>query len=165
MAQATWHALKCEAVRWRRTKNPAHAIECLIRAIELTRQEPDLSRETASMLNYLADLYLQEGQLAQAEAAVREALQNNLRRSPVEPGQGADDVMLLAKVLSKQGRHREAYEAGNRAMALFGQQIGAGPKFFRQIEELVEEFRQKATQNEAEVRDPAIEANRCQEPS
>jgi hypothetical protein len=57
----------CAAVRWRRLKKPAQAIECLVQAIELTRQAPDLSRETGSMLNYLADLYLQEGQLAQAE--------------------------------------------------------------------------------------------------
>ena len=66
MAQAPWHALKCEAVRWRWLKKPAQAIDCLVQAIEMTRQSPDLSRETGSLLNYLADLYLQEGQLAQA---------------------------------------------------------------------------------------------------
>src|SRR4051812_10661850 len=71
MAQATWHTLKCEAVRWRRLKKSARAIECLLQAIEMTQESPDLSRETGSMLNYLADLYLQEGQLAQAEATIR----------------------------------------------------------------------------------------------
>src|ERR1700730_1466367 len=115
MAQATWHALKCEAVRWRQLKNPAHAIECLIRALEITRQSPDLCRETGSMLNYLADLYLQEGQLVQAEAAIRRALQTNLSLPGPERSLGADDFMILAKVLSRQARHREAYEAGSQA--------------------------------------------------
>jgi hypothetical protein len=73
MAQATWQALKCEAVRWRRLKEPAQAIECLVQATEMTRQSPDLSRETGSMLNYLADLYLQEGQFLKAETAIRQA--------------------------------------------------------------------------------------------
>src|ERR1700676_3945602 len=124
MAQATWHALKSEAVRWRRLKNHAHAIECLNRAIEITRQSPDLSRETGSMLNYLADLYLQEGQLAQAETAIRGALQNNSSLPHAEQTLGADDFMILAKVLSKQGRHQEAYEAGSQALASFRQQLG-----------------------------------------
>src|SRR5208282_5294383 len=112
MAQATWHALKCDAVRWRRLKKPAQAIECLVQAIELTQQSPDLSRETGSLLNYLADLYLQEGQLAQAEAAIRRALQAHLSLPAPERGLAADDFMILAKVLSRQARHREAYEAG-----------------------------------------------------
>src|SRR5437879_6209111 len=124
MAQATWHALKCEAVRWRRRKMPARAIECLVRAIELTRQSPDLSRETGSLLNYLADLYLQEGQLAQAEATIRRALQTNLSLPGPESGLAADDYVILAKVLSRQGRQREAYEAGCQALASFRQQSG-----------------------------------------
>src|SRR5438270_10109925 len=103
MAQATWHALMCAAVRWRRLKKPAQAIECRVQAIEMTRQSPDLSRETGSMLNYLADLYLQEGQLAQAEAAIRRALQANLSLPGAERSLSADDFMILAKVLSKQG--------------------------------------------------------------
>src|SRR5438132_11525553 len=109
MAQATWHVLKCEAVRWRRLKQPAQAIECLVQAIEMTRQSPDLSPETGSMLNYLADLYLQEGQLAQAEATIRCALHTNLALPGPERSLGADDLMILAKVLSRQARHREAY--------------------------------------------------------
>ena len=143
MVQATWHALKCEAVRWRRLKKPARAIECLVQAIEMTRQSPDLTRETGSMLNYLADLYLQEGQLAQAEAAIRQALQINLSLPGPERSLGADDFMVLAKVLSRQARHREAYEAGSQALALFRQNLGADDKFIAQIEEMVEELRRK----------------------
>ena len=143
MAQATWHALKCDAVRWRRLKKPAQAIDCLVQAIALTQQAPELSRETGSLLNYLADLYLQEGQLAQAEATIRQALQTHLGLPGPERSLGADDFMILAKVLSKQARHREAYEAGRQALASFRQQLGAQDKFLGQIEEMVEELRRK----------------------
>jgi tetratricopeptide (TPR) repeat protein len=144
MAQATWHTLKCDAVRWRRLKKPAQAIECLVQAIELTQQSSDLARETGVLLNYLADLYLQEGQLVQAEAAIRRALQNNLGLPGPERGLSADDFMILAKVLSREARHREAYEAGNQGLALFRQQLGINDKFIAQIEEMVEEMRGKS---------------------
>jgi tetratricopeptide (TPR) repeat protein len=141
MAQATWHALKCDAVRWRLLKKPAQAIECLVRAIEMTQQSTDLARETGVLLNYLADLLLQEGQLPQAEVAIRRALQTNLSLPGPERGLGADDFMILAKVLSRQGRHREAYEAGRQALASFRQQLGTHDKFIAQIEAVVEELR------------------------
>jgi tetratricopeptide (TPR) repeat protein len=146
MAQATWHALKCDAVRWRRLQRPAQAIDCLVQAIALTQQAPELSRETGSLLNYLADLYLQEGQLAQAEATIRQALQTHLGLPGPERSLGADDFMILAKVLSRQARHREAYEAGSQALAAFRQQLGTQDKFLAQIEEMVEELRRKQDQ-------------------
>jgi tetratricopeptide (TPR) repeat protein len=143
MAQATWHALKCDAVRWRRLKQPAQAIECLVQAIDMTQQSPDLAREAGSLLNYLADLYLEEGQLAQAEATIKRALQTNLNLPGSERGLAADDLMILAKVLSRQARHREAYEAGCQALASFRQQLGTNDKFIAQIKEMVEELRRK----------------------
>jgi tetratricopeptide (TPR) repeat protein len=143
MAQATWHALKCDAVRWRRLKRPAQAIACLAQAVEMTQQSPDLSRETGSLLNYLADLYLQEGHLAQAEAAIRRALQINLSIPGPERGLAADDLMILAKVLSSQARHREAYEVGSQALASFRQQLGTRGEFIARIENMVEELRTK----------------------
>ena len=143
MTQASWHALRCEAVRWRRLKEPARAIECLVQAIELTRQAADLSRETASLLNYLADLFLQEGQLAKAEEAIRQALQINLNLSGSAGGLRADDFMILAKILSRQARHEEAYEAANQALALFRQQFTTHDKFIAQVEETVKELRRK----------------------
>jgi tetratricopeptide (TPR) repeat protein len=143
MAQATWHALKCEAVRQRRMKEPVQAIECLTQAIEIAQQSPELSRETGSMLNYLADLYLQEGQLAEAEAAIRRALQTNLSLPGPERSLAADDLMILAKVLSRQARHREAYQAGSQALASFRQRLGKQDKFIAQIEQMVEELRRE----------------------
>src|SRR5436190_599889 len=136
MAQATWHVLKCDAVRLRRLKKPAQAIECLVQAIALTQSSPDLSRETGTLLNYLADLYLQEGQLARAEATIRQALQTHLSLPGAGRGLGSDDFMILAKVLSRQARHREAYEAGSQALASFRQQSGTRDQFLAQIEEL-----------------------------
>lgn len=141
MAQATWHALKCEGVRWRRLKKPAQAIECLVQALEITQQSPDLSRETGSLLNYLADLYLQEGQLALAEATIRRALQTNLSLPGSERSLGADDLMILAKVLSRQAKHREAYDVGSQALVSFRQQLGTHNKFIAQIEDMVKELR------------------------
>jgi len=134
----------CEAVRWRRLTKPAQAIECLVQAIELTRQSPDLSRESGTMLNYLADLYLQEGRLAQAEAAIRQALQTNLSLPSPERSLGADDFMILAKVLNRQARHREAYEAGRQALASFRRQEGMTDAFMTQIEDTVEELRRNS---------------------
>jgi tetratricopeptide (TPR) repeat protein len=141
MAQATWHSLKCEAVRLRRRKEVAQAIERLLRAIEITEQAPDLSRETGPMLNYLADLYLQEGRITLAETAIRRALQANLSLPAPECSAAADDFMILARVLSGQARHREAYEAGSEGLTLFRQYLGTHDKFIAQIEAMVEELR------------------------
>jgi tetratricopeptide (TPR) repeat protein len=146
MAQAAWHALKCEAVRWRRLKKPAKAIECLVQAVEMTRQTPDLARETGSLLNYLADLYLQEGKLAQAEEAIRRALQINLGLPDPDRSLAADDLMILAKILSRRARHQEAYEAGSQALASFRQRLGTPGPFLAQMEEMVEEFRRNRGQ-------------------
>jgi tetratricopeptide (TPR) repeat protein len=146
MVQATWHALKCDAVRWRRLKQPAKAVECLLQAIEMTQQSPELARETGTLLNYLADLYLHEGQLAQAEAAIRRALQIHPGFPGPERGLGADDLMILAKVLSRQARHREAFEAGSQALASYRRQLGDHDRFIAQIEQMVEELRRKREQ-------------------
>jgi tetratricopeptide (TPR) repeat protein len=143
VAHAKWHALKCDAVRWRQLKKPAQAIDCLVQAIAMTRQAPDLSRETGSLLNYLADLYLQEGQLPQAETTIRQALQIHLGLSGPDRNLEADDLMILAKVLSGQARHREAYEAGSQALASFRQQLGTRDPFLTEVEEMVEELRRK----------------------
>ena len=143
MAQAAWHALKCEAVRRRRQNQPALAIDCLVRAIELTRQSADLSREARVLLNYLADIHLQEGQLTKAEATIRQALQMDLHLPEAGDNPAADDLMILAKVLSQQGRHREAHEAASQALSLFRQEIGTRSDFIAQIEVMVQELRRK----------------------
>src|SRR5579862_8949210 len=119
MAQPLWNQLRGEAIRWRRlAKKPTEAIPCLLRALEITRPLPDLCLETGTMLNYLADVYLELGQYAEAEGAIREAIQQRMKLPSAEQHLVADDYMILAKVLSKQGRHREAFDAGSRGLAL-----------------------------------------------
>ena len=108
------------------------------------------------MLNYLADLYLQEGQLAQAEAAIRQALQTNLSLPGPESTLGADDLMIRAKVLSRQARHREAYEAGSKALASFRRHLGTHDRFIAQIEDMVEELRRNREKG------PGVEVNLIQ---
>ena len=142
MAQAQWQLLQGEAIRWRRAKQPDRAIDCLTRAITLTKQSPDLARETGTLLNYLADVYLQKGGLLQAEITIRQALDSRSRLLASEQNLAADDLMILAKVLSKQERHREAVEAGSQALALFEQFCGADEEFLGQIRELLKQFRQ-----------------------
>jgi tetratricopeptide (TPR) repeat protein len=149
MAQAQWQSLQGEAVRWRRAKEPDRAIDCLTRAITLTRQSPDLARETGTLLNYLADVYLQEGVLDQAELTIRQALQSRKDLPASEQNLAADDLMILAKVLNKQGRHREAVEAGSQALALFEKFPGADDEFISQIKELLKRFRQDLAQAKA----------------
>jgi tetratricopeptide (TPR) repeat protein len=146
MAQPTWHTLKCDAVRWRRLNKPQQAIACLVQAIQITEQAPDLARETGALLNYLADTHLQEGELEQAEAAIRRALQVHLGLPGPERGLEADDLMILARVLSRQARRREAYEAGRKALASFRRQPGAQKKFIAQIEGIVQELRHESEQ-------------------
>ena len=109
----------------------------------MTETSPDLSGETGSLLNYLGDLSLQEGQLTQAGATIRRALQIHLSLASPECGLGAEDLMILAKVPSRQGRDREAYEAGCQALASFRQQLGSRARFIARVEGTVEELGRK----------------------
>jgi tetratricopeptide (TPR) repeat protein len=148
MAQAAWQALQCEAVRWRRRNQLAEASRCLIQAIELTRQSPDLAQETGTLLNYLADTYLQAGQLAEAETTIRQAIQARFSLPESKHRLAADDFLILADVLSQQGRHREAVEAGEQGLSLHRQDYGADDPFFLQIEQIVKQLRQNLAQVE-----------------
>jgi len=103
------------------------------------------------MQNYLADLYFQEGQLPLAEGAIREALQTRLSLPVAEHSLAADDFIILAKVLSKQGKHREAFEAGNQGLGLFRKQSRADDKFIGHVRDMVEEFRRKLTRVDMEA--------------
>jgi tetratricopeptide (TPR) repeat protein len=155
MAQATWHALQCEGIRWRRAKDPARAIECLTQAIEITQRSPELSRETGTLLNYLADSYLQQGLLPQAELAIRRAIENRRLLPTSEPTLCANDLTILGEVLSKQGKHQEALQAGIQGLALFRQQYGVDDDFVRRIEEMVKQLGRNGAQAEASKKDGA----------
>jgi tetratricopeptide (TPR) repeat protein len=149
MPQPKWLALALEGVRWRKAGQPARAIECLKQSIEITRQLPDLSKETRTQLNYLADVYLQEGLLDQAEFAIRQALKNRFGLPAADQTLAADDFMIIAKVLSKQGRHREALEAGSHGLAMFKRDFASNDPFFGQIKRMVQQLRQNLAQAKA----------------
>jgi hypothetical protein len=152
MSQASWHALKCEAVQWRRAKNPARATECLMQALAITGQAADLIRETGTMQNYLADLYLQQGQLTLAESAIREALRNRFRLPVAEQTLAADDFIVLARILGKQGKHREAFDAASHGLAILRRQSGIDGRFLCQIQDMVNGLKRQLTRMEKHAR-------------
>jgi tetratricopeptide (TPR) repeat protein len=118
MTLPEWQRLDGEAIRWKYAKQHARAIDCQIKALEILRELPAQVEEVGTSLNYLAFLYLQDGQLAQAESTLREALEWRLRLPAEQRHLAAEDYMMLADVLSKQGRHEEALEAGQHGLAL-----------------------------------------------
>lgn len=141
MAQPRWQALLLEGIRWRHRNQPARAIECLSQSVELSRQAADLILETGTTLNYLADVHLQEGQLAQAEAAIREAIHFRLLLPPAEQTVVAEDYLILAKVLHAGGRHQEATEFGSQGLAILERRHGRRHPVVQQIRDLVASFR------------------------
>jgi len=146
MEQPKWHALVCAGIRWRHAKQPARAIECLTQSIEITRRMPELREETGTNLNYLADLYLQEGMLTEAENAIRQAL--GMRLGSPGPGRdfAMDDFLILATVLSKQGRHQEAVEAGEKGLAMYRRFHGYFNPLVREVRQRVKELKQNRAQ-------------------
>jgi tetratricopeptide (TPR) repeat protein len=152
MEPPRWHTLAMQGMRLRRAKQPARAIECLKQSIEITRQLPELADETRINLNYLADLYLQEGMLAEAEAAIRQTLEMRPEHSGREWDQAMDDYLILAKVLSKQGRHQEAVEAGEKGLALYRQFHGYFDPLVREVRQRVKELKQNRAQAKREDR-------------
>ncbi len=91
-----WQKLDSRAISLRHAGRVAEAIVLLTQAIELARPNAALGAETGSMLNYLADVYLAEGMLTEAETAIRDAMHYE-----AEPGNGitAANLMILAKVM------------------------------------------------------------------
>jgi hypothetical protein len=65
-----WRAVAGSAMMRRQTGDTDGAILDMVKAVGLTRQNPKLAEQTASLLNYLADLYLDAGADDQAEAAL-----------------------------------------------------------------------------------------------
>src|SRR5205085_9449480 len=78
-----WQSVKSSAI-WRRHAGDIDgAIGEMLQAIALTRPIPELARETALSLNYLADMYLMVGADEQAEEALRESIELSRPRFPL----------------------------------------------------------------------------------
>jgi tetratricopeptide (TPR) repeat protein len=133
-----WQELSSRATHLRRAGVAVQAIDLLIRAIELTKPKPELTNDTGDMLNYLADTYLQEGMLIEAESTIREAMQyENGRGGPIT----ACNLMILAKVMHEQGRCDEAVRTGKQALALRRRELGWRNDYYRQSKKVVASFK------------------------
>lgn len=117
-------------------------------AIDLLRQEPGLADQLAVKLNYLANMLLAVGQLTEAEADVREAMQIEQ-----ECGRPASDsnLMTLAMILHRQGRCDEAVRLGKQALALQGKYIDRRSEYYRQSKKMVASFKRPPVPKPAEV--------------
>lgn len=129
----TWRSLESLAVRQRVRGHPAEAIAYMEQAITMTRGTPELQEETATMLNYLADTYLQEELLDQAEATIREAIQLTV----AQPMSHADNLLILASILHKKHRQHEAEQAGREGLRLVRQEYGWDHAYASGVEKLL----------------------------
>jgi tetratricopeptide (TPR) repeat protein len=129
----TWRTLENLAIHHRVRGRPAEAIPYMEQAIAMTRGKSDLAAETATMLNYLAGLYLSEGMLDKAEATIRDALP----RTAADTTNYADNLLVLAEILHKQNRQREATDAGREGLRLVRQEYGWDHGYTVGIEKLL----------------------------
>jgi tetratricopeptide (TPR) repeat protein len=128
-----WQSLKATAI-WRRHAGDIDGAICdLLKAIELTRPIPKLARETATGLNYLADMYLMVGAEEQAEKALRESIELSRPRFPLLL---AANLWIRGGMQSRQGRRDDAAASAQESRRLC-QQHGH-PYGVRQAEELLE---------------------------
>lgn len=151
MAQPQWLALELEGMRWRRAKQYARAIGCLTQSLEIIRSDPSKVEDTAGILNYLGIVYLEAGLLELAEATIREALQAIFTLPKEEHYRAGGDYLNLANALSKQGRHREAYEAGKQSLGYFRMVHTWNEPYYRAKKAYVKELRRNLARAENQL--------------
>ena len=128
---AEWQSLKSSAISRRHSGDLHGAIEEMTKAISLARTIPEFEKQTSVNLNYLTDMYLDCNALAEAETAIREAVE----LSRQHPGLLGDNLWMLAEVQRLKGERREALASAEEARQLYQQQghsYGVG-----QAEELI----------------------------
>lgn len=133
---ADWQYLSSSAIDRRHNGDIYGAIEDMNKAINLAKTMPNLAKETAIDLNYLADMYLECKAIAEAEVAIREAVE--LSRSSF-PGLLADNLLGLAVIQELKGEYREALMSAKEARRSYlheGQSYGVG-----RAEELIEQIK------------------------
>ena len=114
-----WQYLENAAIYRKHTGNCDGAVEAMIKAISLTRTIPNLAEKTATMLNYLADIYLDGNALGEAETAICEAVE--LSR-PRFPSLLAANLLVLAEIQMLKGEHGEALASSEEARHLYQQE-------------------------------------------
>lgn len=138
-AHPDWQALSSSAITRRHRGDLRGAIEDMTQAIRLSRTVPALAKETATDLNYLADMYVECDAIAEAETAIREAIE--LSR-PRFPGLLADNLLGLAVIQRLKGEHREAVASAEEARRLYQQQ--GRSHGVAQAEELIESIKTRS---------------------
>lgn len=134
-----WQVLSSAAIYRRHTGNLDGAIEAMVKSIDLSRAIANLAKETATSLNYLADLYLLKDAPEQAEDALRQSIE--LSR-PRYPGLLAANLWILAGIQTRKGEHREALASAEESRRLSQQQ---GHSYgVAQAEDLIERIKMNA---------------------
>jgi tetratricopeptide (TPR) repeat protein len=131
-----WQYLESAGIYRKHTGDFDGAIKAIAKAISLAKKVPILSKETATMLNYLAALYMDCNAIGDAEIAIREAVE--LSR-PHFPGLLADNLLGLAEIQRLKGENREALASAEEARCSYQQvdhSYGAA-----QAEELIEQIK------------------------
>jgi tetratricopeptide (TPR) repeat protein len=114
-----WQYLRSAATYRKHTGDLEGAIKAMVKAISLTKTVPTLSKETATMLNYLADMYMDRNAIGEAEIAIREAVEFS---RPSSPGLLGDNLLGLAEITRLKGEYREALASAEEARHLYQQQ-------------------------------------------
>ena len=141
-----WKVLEGAAIFRKHTGDIDGAIEAMVKAISLTRPVPNLAERTATMLNYLAaELYWTKNATAQAEEAIREAIE--LSRSGF-PGLLASNLWVLAEIQSRKGEYQEALASAEESRRVANQE---GHTYgVRQAEELIERIKTNLCKEQAD---------------
>ena len=113
-----WQRLTGAAIWHRQAGDFDAAISAMLKAIDLTKAVPKLSEQTAISLNYLADLYLLEGAISQAEETIREAIAQSRDRYPLLL---AANLWILAGIQLQENEFDEALESAEKARNLYQQ--------------------------------------------
>ncbi len=123
MAVADPTLLEQEGLGAHSAGDQAKALACFCQAQQLYAERGDL-RGVSEMLNDIGVVHYRQRQWAEAEAALREAVQ---AAGPEHPDKRAQALGNLGSLYARQGRAADAEEAYNQAVALF-RQIGDADK-------------------------------------
>jgi len=135
---ADWQSLSSSAITRRHNGDIHGAIEDLGKAITLAKTIPNLAKEAAVNLNYLADMYLDCNAIAEAEIAIREAVELSRTLDPILL---AANLWMLSEVQRLKGERREALSSAEEALHLYqkeGHSHGVG-----RAEELIERIKRE----------------------
>ncbi len=114
-----WQHLESAAIYRRRYMDDLKgAIEAEVKAIGVMRTMPQLAEATSTALNYLADMYLECNAIAEAETAIREAIELARPHFPCALG---DNLTILADIQRQKGEYADALDTAEQARRAYQQ--------------------------------------------